>query len=131
MAGAENQIVSVAAPDDWLAVIPPDAANTKSCPVVNLVFPSVLPVLLTPRPRMADWFVCEATPEIEIVVAPAAVACDNVMLFVPTRTNLEPVFNVVFPCVLPPVETPIERMPCVCTDWVALIVIVPPAAAVD
>ena len=37
--------------------------------------------------------VWEATPEIETVVAPAAVACESVMLFVPTRTNLEPVLT--------------------------------------
>jgi hypothetical protein len=106
--GAENQIVFVAAPVDSDAVKPPDAAKMKSCPVEMPVLPAVLPVLDTPKPLIADWFVWVAL----IVTVPpfAPVDCDKETMFEPTRTIWVPVIPV-DPAVFPPVETPTDIAP--------------------
>ncbi len=102
VAGAENQIVFVAAPVDSEAVRPPEAAKTKSCPVEMPVFPNVLPVFETPKPLIADWLLWVAL--IEIVPPFASVDCDKDTMFVPARTSLVPVMPV-DPAVFPPAPT--------------------------
>ena len=109
-------IVEAPAAVPWDAVIIPEPTNTSRDPVETWVLPAVFPPVETPAERNPPCVctVC-AGAEMEMVDAPAAVACESDTSPRPTSTILEPVFTVVLPAVLPPVETPMDRMPWV---WV-------------
>ena len=104
--------VTVVAPAavPWDAVIPLVPTITKREPVLTVVFPRVFPPVETPT-ESTPCVCTVCVPEIEMVDAPAAVACESEMSPSPTNTMREPVLTVVLPAVFPPVETPALRIP--------------------
>ena len=88
--------------------------NTSLDPVLTVVFPAVFPPVETPAESTPCVCTVWAGAEMEIVEAPAAVACERVISPAPASTIREPVFTVVWPAVLPPLETPALSIPWVC-----------------
>jgi len=64
----------------WLSVIDCDPAKTQSMPVLMPVLPAVWPVLLTPSPLMALWFVCAGFP-LSRIYCVAPLTLDPIVMF--------------------------------------------------